>query len=129
MAKKTKKKYYAIKEGRGVKNIIVNTWDECEKIVSGYNSTYKSFSTKEEAKVYLKPVKKEIKKIQVSKQEPKDKKLTKPRKSKKNTITLEIDLSKELYNKFLQRCTELEAKPKKILDALMLESLEEWVED
>ena len=41
--KKNKKKYYAIKDGIGVSNIIVDTWDACSKLVLGYNSVYKSF--------------------------------------------------------------------------------------
>ena len=54
--KKKKTKYYAIKEGKGVKDLIVNTWEECSKLVLGYNSVYKSFLTKEEAERYLKGV-------------------------------------------------------------------------
>lgn len=47
MSKNKRKKYYAIKEGKGVKNIIVRSWDECVKLVLGYNSVYKSFLTEE----------------------------------------------------------------------------------
>lgn len=53
MAKKAQKKYYAIKEGKGVKDKIVNTWGECQKLVLGYNAVYKSFKTKDEAMEYL----------------------------------------------------------------------------
>ncbi|MDZ5038283.1 ribonuclease H1 domain-containing protein [Clostridium perfringens] len=33
--KKAKIKFYAIKDGRGVKDIIVTSWDECSKLVLG----------------------------------------------------------------------------------------------
>ena len=39
MSKKKKQKYYAIKEGKGVKNKIVRTWSECKELVLGYPST------------------------------------------------------------------------------------------
>ena len=45
MSKKKKQKYYAIKEGKGVKNKIVRTWSECKELVLGYPSIYKSFYT------------------------------------------------------------------------------------
>ena len=48
MSKKKKQKYYAIKEGKGVKNKIVRTWTECKKLVLGYPSIYKSFYTEED---------------------------------------------------------------------------------
>ena len=52
--KKSKpKKFYAIKEGIGVKDIIVRSWDECSKLVLGYNAVYKSFLPEDEAKKYL----------------------------------------------------------------------------
>ena len=52
--KKSKpKKFYAIKEEIGVKDIIVRSWDECSKLVLGYNAVYKSFLTEDEAKNYL----------------------------------------------------------------------------
>lgn len=49
-------KYYAIKEGKGVENIIVRTWTECKELVHGYNAVYKSFNNLEDAKKYLKEV-------------------------------------------------------------------------
>ena len=45
---KKKQKYYAIKEGKGVKNKIVRTWTECKELVLGYPSIYKSFYTEED---------------------------------------------------------------------------------
>lgn len=47
------KKYYAIKEGKGVENIIVRTWSECKELVHGYNAVYKSFTNLEYANKYL----------------------------------------------------------------------------
>ena len=59
MAKKKSKpnkqisKYYAVKEGRE-SNVIVNTWDECKKLVHKYpKAKYKSFPSLSEAKQYL----------------------------------------------------------------------------
>lgn len=48
-----KKKYYAIKIGNNVKDLIVESWEECSKYVMGYSSIYKSFRNKKEAKRYL----------------------------------------------------------------------------
>lgn len=48
-----KKKWYAIKDGKGVKDIIFTSWTECEKVVKGYPAIYKSFRSEEEAKNYL----------------------------------------------------------------------------
>lgn len=54
------KKYYAVKEGFDfnediqVKDIILNSWDECSKYVKGVKGAkYKSFKTLEEAQNYL----------------------------------------------------------------------------
>lgn len=47
------KKFYAVKKGR--KTGIFDTWAECQAQVTGYSgATYKSFSTLEEAKNFLK---------------------------------------------------------------------------
>lgn len=48
-----KKKYYAIKIGNNVKDLMVESWKECSKYVIGYPSLYKSFYNKKEAKRYL----------------------------------------------------------------------------
>jgi ribonuclease HI len=41
-------KVYAIK--KGIKTGIFNTWDECQKLVTGYKgAVYKSFTSLEEA--------------------------------------------------------------------------------
>ena len=54
-----KKKVYAIKVGKGVEDKIVNSWEECEKLVIGYPSVYKSFRNIKEANKYLKNMTKE----------------------------------------------------------------------
>lgn len=53
MVKKKAKKWYAIKDGKGVQNKILTSWTECEKLVKGYPAIYKSFKSEEEAKQYL----------------------------------------------------------------------------
>jgi ribonuclease HI len=48
MSKKAKKKYYVV--WRGFKPGIYETWDECKRMVNGFEGAqYKSFTTKEEA--------------------------------------------------------------------------------
>lgn len=48
------KKYYAIKVGNGVENLITETWEECKKYVINYPAIFKSFKSQKEAKRYLK---------------------------------------------------------------------------
>ena len=57
MVKKKAKKWYAIKDGKGVQNKILTSWTECEKLVKGYPAIYKSFKSEEEAKQYLLDIK------------------------------------------------------------------------
>ena len=47
------KKYYAIKVGNNVKDLIVESWEECQKYVIGYPAIYKSFISKKNAQRYL----------------------------------------------------------------------------
>lgn len=48
-------KYYAIKEGNGVKDYITTSWEECKCLVYGGGTpVFKSFTTKEAAEEYLK---------------------------------------------------------------------------
>lgn len=49
-----KEKFYAIKLGNGVTDVVVNSWEDCKKLVIGYPSVYKSFRTEKEANRYLK---------------------------------------------------------------------------
>lgn len=136
MSKKFKKqkKYYAIKKGKGVNNIIVNTWEECSKLVLGYNSTYKSFLSREAANNYLNGVviattpfvglSIEEKGIEPSKSlEPINK--PKPKKSKKaNTRALTgIRIPKKLYEDFLKKCDEMEMSEEKVIENM----IKEWL--
>lgn len=46
-------KYYAIRKGRKC-NVIVETWDECQELITGYSGMeYRSFKHEEDAKAYL----------------------------------------------------------------------------
>lgn len=46
-------KFYAIKVGKGVNNIIVKSWWKCQKYVLDFPSIYESFKTEKNAKKYL----------------------------------------------------------------------------
>ena len=49
---KTKKKFYAVREGRAIG--VFETWEECKRQVDGYpGAVYKSFKTYEEAKAAM----------------------------------------------------------------------------
>lgn len=101
--KQTKKQfYYAIKEGNGVKETIVNTWDECKSLVHGYPSVYKKFASIEECYEYFGTVNVEKVKEQ-TKWALESKKKTK---ASQNNI-LEVKMSDELFQ-------DLEKKSKSI---------------
>lgn len=118
MASKKVKKFYAIKEGKGVSNLIVNTWDECSKLVLGYNAVYKSFKTKEEAEKYLGSVNvAEVKEKAIKGMEARKTK-------KKNTRALSIRLSKDIYDEFEKRCLELDKEKEKVIE----EMIKEWID-
>ena len=114
MSKKKKQKYYAIKEGKGVKNKIVRTWTECKELVLGYPSIYKSFSTEEEARKYLNGIKdKDIPVIQ-------DKVKINIQSSKKRRSSTKAII----YNEFIKKVDETGLDKDKIL----LEMIKEWIE-
>ena len=113
MSKNKQKKFYAIKVGKGVKNIIVKSWDECSKLVLGFNSTYKSFYTEEEAKAYLAQDIEDIKQKVNS------------TKKKKGKVFVEFPLKKETFKRFEAKCLEFDVRKEKILKLLV----EEWLED
>lgn len=115
--KKKKTKYYAIKEGKGVKDLIVNTWEECSKLVLGYNSVYKSFLTKEEAERYLKGV-------NVAKMKEKAiKGMEAKKRQKATTKVISVRIDKNLYDDFLEKCSKLELTKEKVIK----EMIEEWL--
>ena len=47
------KNFYAIKIGRGVRDKIVTSWEECKKYVLYYNAIFKGFRMKCEAQAWL----------------------------------------------------------------------------
>lgn len=51
-----KKNYYAIKIGNNVKDLIVDSWENCKKYVIGYPSIYKRFENYKQAKKYLESI-------------------------------------------------------------------------
>lgn len=113
-----KVKFYAIKEGKGVSNLIVDTWAECEPLVKGYNSVYKSFKTKEEAENYLGSVKvEEVKEKAIIGMEIKKEK-------KKKGKAIVIRLPKEINEKFEDRCLELDTEKEKVIEDLIIEWLD-----
>lgn len=114
MSKKKPKKFYAIKVGKGVENIIVRSWDECSKLVLGFNATYKSFYTEEEAKAYLAQDIEAIKQPQVN-----------SIKKKKDEVFVDFPLKKETFKRFEAKCLEFGIRKEKILRLLV----EEWIED
>lgn len=115
--KKAKSKFYAIKDGIGVKDIIVTSWSECSKLVLGYNAVYKSFPTEEEAKKYLGSV-------DVEKVKEQAKKGMEERKIKKETTrSFNIRLPKEMYKEFEKQCNSMDLDKEKAI--LLL--IDEWL--
>lgn len=125
------KKYYAIKSGKNVKNLIVDTWDECKTYVNGVHAQYKSFKTKEEAELYL--ASNYIKSKETQKTESKEVKKTstgsKKKRKQSNTVLVQSRVPKEIYEKFIERCDYLDVNKEKTFTNLIIESLEEWIED
>jgi len=110
-----KNKFYAIKKGNGVENKIVSTWNECKKLVEGYHSEFKSFKTEEDALKYL----------GVKKQKQVNKKpnngivgLQVQNKSNKNN-SFKVQISDELYNDFIKKCTQKHISKDMILAFIM----------
>lgn len=115
--KKSKVKFYAIKDGIGVKDIIVTSWSECSKLVLGYNAVYKSFLTEEEAKKYLGDVDVKLVKEQ-AKKGMEQKKI-----KKETTRSLTIRLPKEMYKDFEEKCSSMNLDPDKAIFMLV----DEWI--
>lgn len=112
MSKKKRNKFYAIKVGKDVENIIVKSWAECSKLVLGFNSTYKSFYTEEEAKAYLSKDIEEINKtINI--------------RNKKGEEFVGFSLKRETFRRFEAKCREYGMHREKVLKLLV----EEWIED
>ena len=124
-----KKNFYAIKKGKGVKNIIVNSWDECSKFVIGYNAEYKGFSELEDAENFIGIKKKQEVEVIIEEDKPeevhaktvKKNKLTK--KERSNTAELSFRIPKDLYNCFMSKCTEMGLTE----DIVIKNMLKEWL--
>ncbi len=118
-----KKRFYAIKKGKGnTKNKIVGTWGECKELVLGYPAEYKGFATKEEAEIYLGI--KNVPNDEIHLRTTVKKMKVKKRKSRnKNTTILEVELSKDLYNKFSDECSNLDISENDIIVNL----IKEWL--
>ena len=117
-------KYYAIKVGKGVKDKIVTSWSECEALVKGYQSVYKSFKTEEEALEYLKAIKDTDKKL-----EENNKAMEYKKTKKKSTISVAhllkgVRIDKEVAEEFEAKCNDLNISKEKILNEL----IKEWVD-
>ena len=121
MSKKKKQKYYAIKEGKGVKNKIVRTWSECKELVLGYPSIYKSFVTEEEAIKYLGGIRdKDIPAMQ----EKVKSNIKASKKRRSTTKAINFRVPNEVYDEFMQKVDETGLDKDKIL----LEMIKEWIE-
>lgn len=120
-----KKRFYAIKKGKGnIRNRIVETWSECSDLVLGYPSEYKGFATREEAEVYLGIKVKEVSFDETSKRSRTKNMRIKRRKSRnKNTTILDVEICKELYNEFYDRCSSLDIAENDIIVSL----IKEWL--
>lgn len=120
MSKKKKQKYYAIKEGKGVKNKIVRTWSECKELVLGYPSIYKSFYTEEEAIKFLGGINdKDIpaikEKIKVN--------IESSKRRRSSTKAINFRIPNDVYNDFIKKVDETGLDRDKIL----LEMIKEWI--
>lgn len=120
----TKQKYYAIKEGKGVKNKIVRTWSECKELVLGYPSIYKSFYTEEEALEYLKAIKDVDKTLEENNKAMEYNKI-----KKKGTVSVAnflkgVRIDKTIAEEFESKCNDLNISKEKILNEL----IKEWAE-
>ena len=121
MSKKKKQKYYAIKEGKGVKNKIVRTWSECKELLLGYPSIYKTFYTEEEAIKFLggindkdiPAIKEKIKVI-----------IQSSKRRRSSTKAINFRVPNEVYNEFIKKVDETGLDRDKIL----LEMIKEWID-
>lgn len=141
------KKYYAIKEGKGVSNVILETWEECQRLITGYPAKYKSFKSKEQAEDYLKGIE-ENKSVKDSKKSKNNKRSDRKEVKVKKEVKTEIKgagsirkkstrgmteikayIPKALYDKFLKRCEVMKMQEERTLNSLICEVLEEWTDD
>lgn len=119
-----KSKYYAIKVGKGVKDKIVTTWSECEKLVKGYPSIYKSFRTKEEALEYLSI----LRNIELKVKEN-NKAMEYNKVKKQGTVSIAhlfkgVRVDRNVAEMMEEKCKDLNISKEKLLNEL----LKEWVD-
>lgn len=119
---KVKNKYYAIKKGNGVKDIIVRSWDECKPLVNGYPAIYKSFLTEDEALTYLGSIA-ENKISDIQEQTVAAIKKNKVKKATTKPIT-GLRIENGLYKKLEAKCNNFDIT---IHDAIK-DLIKEWVE-
>lgn len=115
--KKLVKKYYAIKVGRGVKDKIVSTWEECKKYTYGYHSVFKAFITLGEAEEFLRYVNVEKVREQATFVIEKEKII------KATTSLVQARVPKGLYTEFQVKCNEYGWET----DKGLIKLIEEWV--
>ena len=115
---KSRKKYYAIKEGKNVQNKIVTSWDECKKLVHGYNSIYKGFQTLKEAEEYLNSIK-DIEKIK----EQKKFSIEKKKKEKAKGTHFAFRIPKEIYSDLEKRSRVTGLKIEKLIEFALTQYL------
>ena len=129
----SKKKFYAIKRGKkGTKNVILESWDECSKLVLGFDSEYKGFKTREEAEEYLgininlsdsidNGIQEEISIDNIEKVKNVAKQKKKKTKSNRNKETLVVELPKDLYNAFSNKCVKLNMTEDTVIKNMIME--------
>lgn len=94
------KKYYAIKVGRGVKDKIVRTWEECKSFTDGCYSVFQSFKTMEEAEEFFGSV--NVEKVR----EQTKFVIEKKKKVKATTTLVQARILNESYAKYVEKCNE-----------------------
>lgn len=112
------KKYYAIKIGKGVTDLIVRSWDECKSYTDGCNSIFKSFLTEKEATDYLNSVDVEDKAKQIKFAMNRNKEL-----KETTTCLKKVRLPNELYQAFIKKCNEFGFDEEIVVENL----IKEWV--
>lgn len=121
MAKAKEKKWYAIKMVDGEeKNLIVNSWTECSRMVLHHRAVYKSFPTQEEAEAYLLMNRKEVEKQAEKMAYCIGKKQAEKKEYKNYSIRIPVELAKLFDDKL--------GKMRYTPSQVMTDYVREWVE-
>ena len=107
-----KQKYYAIKVGNNVKDLIVDSWSECEKYVLNVPNRYKSFGTMEEAEAYLK----------TAPDTPQGS--FKPYR-KEDKVKAEVYITEDVLRDFTKHCQSKKQKVESIIETLIVNYLQQ----